>query len=396
MIRRVLFPALVFSLIWFSIAPAAGESLKNELDEIRQSVLAISAQIDDASAERSVLAQELVGAQERLDTVEIAVAAATSRLDRSTRVHAERSSALEAVRAELARQLVGLSAIRADRDEALDDAKASLLSAYTGGEVSQPEIAFSATAVADVTVGVAYLDVLADFRSGAADRYAAIVAVQEVAEAKVKTVEGAILGEIEALEAAAEVLRSDAADLEDKRAKLAADYEAQVILLSDIRERIAEFEGELTGLEREEAAIRAKIRAAAQPDGRKPGQLLRPVPGAIESGFGQRAHPIYGTVKMHNGIDFHGSMGDRIIAAGGGTVILAGSKGGYGLTVMIDHGGGMVTLYAHQSRLGVSVGDKVAAGSTIGYLGSTGLSTGPHLHFEVRISGVPVDPRSYI
>ncbi|TDI54074.1 MAG: M23 family metallopeptidase [Acidobacteria bacterium] len=99
---------------------------------------------------------------------------------------------------------------------------------------------------------------------------------------------------------------------------------------------------------------------------------------------------------MHNGIDFHGSMGDRIIAAGGGTVILAGSKAGYGLTVMIDHGGGMVTLYAHQSRLGVSVGDKVAVGSTIGYVGSTGLSTGPHLHFEVRISGVPVDPRSYI
>jgi len=99
---------------------------------------------------------------------------------------------------------------------------------------------------------------------------------------------------------------------------------------------------------------------------------------------------------MHNGLDMDGSTGDPIRASAGGTVILVGVKGGYGNTVMIDHGGGMVTLYAHQSKLGVSVGQKVTAGQTIGYVGSTGVSTGPHLHFEVRIDGAPVDPMKYL
>lgn len=99
---------------------------------------------------------------------------------------------------------------------------------------------------------------------------------------------------------------------------------------------------------------------------------------------------------MHNGVDMNASQGDPIYAAKGGTVILAGVKGGYGNTIMIDHGGGFVTLYAHQSRLGAKVGDRVDAGEVIGYIGSTGQSTAPHLHFEVRINGSPVDPERYI
>jgi murein DD-endopeptidase MepM/ murein hydrolase activator NlpD len=101
-------------------------------------------------------------------------------------------------------------------------------------------------------------------------------------------------------------------------------------------------------------------------------------------------------MRMHNGVDMNASQGDAIKAAAAGRVILAGVKGGFGNTIMIDHGGGMVTLYAHQSRIGASVGQKVTAGETIGYIGSTGLSTGPHLHFEVRINGVPKNPTNYI
>lgn len=99
---------------------------------------------------------------------------------------------------------------------------------------------------------------------------------------------------------------------------------------------------------------------------------------------------------MHNGLDMHGNAGDPIRAAADGKVIFAGVKGGYGNAVMIDHGGGMVTLYAHQSKLLVKEGERVKAGDVIGLIGSTGLSTGPHLHFEVRLNGSPVDAAKYL
>jgi len=163
-----------------------------------------------------------------------------------------------------------------------------------------------------------------------------------------------------------------------------------------VKAEIKDFRGEIRALEREESSIRSKIRSAAKPTGTRPGRLLRPVPGAISSPYGERVHPILGTSRMHNGADFNAAHGDPIRASAGGKVILAGVKGGFGNTIMIDHGGGMVTLYAHQSKLGASVGDTVKAGQTIGFIGSTGLSTGPHLHFEVRINGVAKNPAKYL
>ena len=109
-----------------------------------------------------------------------------------------------------------------------------------------------------------------------------------------------------------------------------------------------------------------------------------------------RVHPITGQNRMHNGWDMDGPQGAPIKAAKEGRVILAGVKGGYGNTIMIDHGGGFVTLYAHQSKFGVGLGQTVSAGQVIGYIGSTGQSTGPHLHFEIRINGTPVNPGKHL
>ena len=92
----------------------------------------------------------------------------------------------------------------------------------------------------------------------------------------------------------------------------------------------------------------------------------------------------------------NGGSGQAIVSASSGTVIFSGVKGGYGNTIMVDHGGGMVTLYGHQSKFAVSAGQSVKRGQTIGYVGSTGVSTGPHLHFEVRINGNPVNPAKYL
>ena len=116
----------------------------------------------------------------------------------------------------------------------------------------------------------------------------------------------------------------------------------------------------------------------------------------VTSGFGYRIHPIFGTSRLHAGIDLRGSMGTPILAAGDGVVVSAGWRGGYGNTVIIDHGGSLATLYAHQSRVHVRAGAQVRRGQAIGAVGSTGQSTGPHLHFEVRVNGTPVDPLNYL
>ena len=100
--------------------------------------------------------------------------------------------------------------------------------------------------------------------------------------------------------------------------------------------------------------------------------------------------------SLHPGIDIGAGMGASIHAAAPGRVIVAGYSGGYGNLIVIDHGNGLATAYAHQSRLGVSVGQEVSQGQVIGYVGSTGFSTGPHLHFEVRVNGSPVDPMGYL
>ena len=126
------------------------------------------------------------------------------------------------------------------------------------------------------------------------------------------------------------------------------------------------------------------------------GQLAAPVNAPITSDFGWRIHPIYGTSRLHAGTDFGVDEGTPVHAADGGVVVEAGWISGYGYTVIIDHGNGMSTLYAHNSDVAVSPGQTVSKGQVVSYSGNTGGSTGPHLHFEVRINGEPTDPMGYL
>ena len=127
------------------------------------------------------------------------------------------------------------------------------------------------------------------------------------------------------------------------------------------------------------------------------GSMLWPCPSChtITSEFGWRYHPIYHTQKYHSGVDIGASYGATIVAADGGTVITAGAVSGYGNCVVINHGNGITTLYGHMSSIAVSSGQKVSKGQTIGYVGSTGNSTGPHLHWEVTVNGVRQNPLNY-
>ncbi|MDZ7733702.1 MAG: M23 family metallopeptidase [Acidimicrobiia bacterium] len=107
-------------------------------------------------------------------------------------------------------------------------------------------------------------------------------------------------------------------------------------------------------------------------------------------------HPIYGTVRQHNGLDMSGGFGQPIAAAEDGVVVVAGPRGGYGNTVVVDHGRALATVSAHLSSLAVEPGDRVRRGEVVGAVGSTGVSTGPHLHWEVRVLGAPTDPLPYL
>lgn len=126
------------------------------------------------------------------------------------------------------------------------------------------------------------------------------------------------------------------------------------------------------------------------------GQLMYPTVGPVTSNFGWRTHPILGTERFHSGIDFGADYGSLVYASAQGRVIYADWYGGYGNAVIIDHGNGMTTLYGHCSELYVKDGDIVQKGQPISAVGSTGFSTGPHLHFELRANGEPIDPATYL
>jgi murein DD-endopeptidase MepM/ murein hydrolase activator NlpD len=188
---------------------------------------------------------------------------------------------------------------------------------------------------------------------------------------------------------------------------LVADRSKKANLLDDLRQRTEELEQMIHQFEADESQITSEIQAferayaAAQRHrghgksaalGKFSGRFSRPVNAPITSTFGMRYHPILHRVRMHTGIDFGASFGTAIHAAAAGQVIFTNFMRGYGHVVIIDHGGGFSTVYAHTSRVFVSVGQPVKRGQEIAAVGATGLATGPHLHFEVRVNGHPVNP----
>lgn len=187
---------------------------------------------------------------------------------------------------------------------------------------------------------------------------------------------------------------------ESQQAELQGVRQDKAAIVSRLWGKQEDLERLIRQLDREEAAIEARIAAYNASTGKTTGlapfrgKFSKPVAGSVTSGFGMRRHPILRRTRMHNGVDFGARHGAPINAAADGIVISASYSSGYGNNVIIDHGGGISTLYAHCSRMFVSAGQRVRRGQKIAAVGSTGLATGPHLHFEVRVNGKPVNPMS--
>lgn len=223
-----------------------------------------------------------------------------------------------------------------------------------------------------------------------------VKAEYEATKSELEAKQAELRAEQEALEKDIEEATNLILSLEEDIANRRAEYDAILAAEDQANAEIAELVAEL---ERQ----RAEEEAARNPGGGGGGSavgngnFIWPCPSCtyITSRFGLRIHPITGDRKSHNGLDIGAGYGAAIVAADGGTVSWADVKGGYGNCVMINHGNGYVTLYGHMSSIAVSNGQSVSQGDTIGYVGSTGLSTGPHLHFEIHSGGGLIDPEQF-
>ena len=205
--------------------------------------------------------------------------------------------------------------------------------------------------------------------------------------------------EIETLQAE---LSESKATMEERKSSLEADKASVEKKKSEIAADSAETQRELDKLEADAQALTSSIRNSGSSSSSSKyngGIMAWPVPSChtVSSGYGGRIHPTTGKYKFHGGLDIPGSYGSAIVAANSGKVIWAGNRGdSYGNYVIIDHGGGVSTLYGHSSKVLVSTGQRVSRGQRIANVGSTGRSTGPHCHFEVRINGSRVNPNPYV
>ncbi len=397
MIRaRRLLVAAVTAVLVFSVVPAVGAGdLDRDLQSVKNRIDALSGEIGAASADRSSLARDIQATSARMDAVLDSMASLRIDVLSVAAELSQKQGALRDVRSELHAKYQALALTRSELGTARDDAAQYAIESYMGAGLGVPTVALSAKAWTDIGIGLAYLDQVTASGIDTVERFESLITEEQRAGDIIVAHEATLTADLAELNTAEERLGSLQNELHRSNDALQEEYRRQRSLLASYDAEIEEIEVEIASLEKEQSSIKKLIAERAKAAGAAPGTLKRPVPGGISSGFGPRIHPIYGYSLMHNGIDMNGGMGQQIVAAAAGTVFFAGVKGGYGNSIMIDHGGGMVTLYAHQSSFAVSNGQKVNAGQVIGYVGSTGVSTGPHLHFEVRISGNPVNPVKY-
>ena len=363
--------------------------LRNEIAAANQRQGVLTSQISEVTSRIQALRDDVAAASSRLAALESELAVYERRLERLTellRLQTERVRLLTKQEAIAERRLY-----------------TRLVAIYEADDPSTVEVILSAKSFTELVDGLDYVNQI-----GRQDRRLArevAAARKEAHAARVRTARTrlGVKRASDAIRSRVEEQRAERDRLVSSREALAAARAAKSEALGAVRAREEEASEAVDDLSAESANLAARIRAAQAPapsrtssspaastGGVSSAGFIWPVSGPVTSGFGWR----WG--RMHEGIDISASTGTPIRAAAGGTVIHTGWMGGYGNLVVIDHGGGVSTAYAHQSAIAAGSGQSVAQGQVIGYVGSTGNSTGPHLHFEVRINGSAVDPMGYL
>jgi murein DD-endopeptidase MepM/ murein hydrolase activator NlpD len=359
--------ALVGSLALVLVAPV-GAQTSDDLEDIEE-------QQDELNEQLDVLEADYV-------ELEAAVEAMSVQVRETEAAKREAEQRLEVARAEVLAAEAAVAEMRREIAELQRQAEEDAVAAYMHPDI---DVTVMETAdIADAARREALLNSVADRHSDVLDLLNGLEVDLVEAEARARQAEAQVERE------RAEVARR----LEEYQATLTEQRRLQGAL----DQRIQDVQAEVDALAAEEDAVRAALAQASQapvgPGGSietppSASGLIWPVSGPVTSPYGQR----WG--RLHAGIDIGAATGTPIYAANSGTV-LTGCGGGYGNCVMIDHGGGFVTLYAHQTSVFVSGGQQVSRGQNIGTVGCTGSCTGPHLHFETRVNGSPQDPMQYL
>jgi len=271
------------------------------------------------------------------------------------------------------------------------------------GIISYLEIIFDSTSFSDM---LARIDFVADIMRADESAYNDLIKAKNETEAAKNSLEQTRaeideekvnLEEKEAelyeqLEEASELIKRMEADIDTER-------ELRAIVIAEEERVQREITAAVAELARQQELERQRLREQQRTSGSSghvtgTGELMWPAQGSVTSGFGVRPHPVFRDFRQHSGIDIGASHGANVVAADSGTVITSTFNSSYGNYIVISHGNGIATLYAHLSSRQVSVGAEVTKGQVIGLIGSTGISTGPHLHFEVHVNGSRVNPLS--
>ncbi len=397
MALRRLIPAVAL-LIAVLAAPASGDvyGRKQAIDARLQSV---QAKIAQAAERERALSGEIASVNSRIRGLSAQVGDVSSQLvtlERDLALHQEKLDRLnELYRLETAR----FNFLRHQYRLSLDRLGDRLIDIYEGGEPSSLEVLLSAKSFTDLISQAEYVESI-----GTQDKHIA----EDVGLAKVevraqrertKRIRAVVASATRTIAVRTEQVRAVRSALLASERRLASARTSKRQSLVEIKESKQEYLHEAAGLERASASLAASIQAAqasssayAPPGDSTPSAagFIWPVNGPVVSPFGMR----WG--RMHEGIDIAVPYGTPIHAAASGRVVYAGWMAGYGNLIAIDHGRGLSTAYAHQSSIAAGLGQTVSQGQTIGYVGCTGHCFGPHLHFEVRVNGSPVDPLGYL
>lgn len=381
-------------------SPAFGVS-KSELDAVEREKAQMAAQLEDASDEVRAAGQELAettamlpGAEYAVDVAEGKVAAAEAEAAQAQR---QAESEREALKAAEAAYEAAAEAVESARE-----ARASMFTATArGAELLTLDAVLASGEPQRAVDGMTYLEFMMEGKNLAVEEVTLARRVASNAANDASLAEAAaVAAEAAAADAlaAAETRYTQAQAAELAVRQLVGRHEAALAVAEDAKDRA---QSEYDDLEAESKRLADQLRQADKDNdsgggSSSGGGFVVPVDGWKSSDFGWRRHPIYGTSRLHGGTDFAAGTGAKIHAADSGKVVYAGWSSGYGQLTCISHGGGVSTCYAHQSAIWVSTGERVDRDEGIGAVGSTGDSTGPHLHFEVRVDGERVNPVGYL